>query len=375
MAKRRADGEGNVRQKRPNLWEGRIVAGHKKDGSPIYKYVSGRTQKEAYEKLRELIAEYRNVELTEASQITVEEWLKKWMDEYMMFSIREQTWTSYESVIRLHIIPNLGNKTVASLTTSVVQKFYNKLLSEGKSGSLVRDAHLILHQAMDVAIKENLIAKNPTNGTKIPKVEYKPKNILNETQLEMFMEAIKEDELWYDFFYTEITTGLRRGELCGLKWCDFNETTGQLNVVRTVTTHKGGGLKTGETKTQKGTRTIYLPPSTVKLLSERKTKVSSEWIFPDFYDNSKPINPSTAYLKLKAILKNAGLPSIRFHDLRHTFATHALSSGVDARTLSGILGHTNASFTLDTYTHVTNDMQKNASVIVGRFMKDITEVS
>lgn len=375
MAKRRADGEGNVRQKRPNLWEGRIVAGHKKDGSPIYKYVSGRTQKEAYEKLRELIAEYRNVELTEDSQITVEEWMQKWMDEYMLFSIREQTWKSYESVIRLYIIPNLGNKKVASLTTSVVQKVYNKLLSEGKSGSLVRDAHLILHQAMDVAVKENIIAKNPTSGAKTPKVEYKPKNILNETQLEMFMDAIKEDELWYDFFYTEITTGLRRGELCGLKWCDFNETTGQLNVVRTVTTHKGGGLKTGETKTQKGTRTIYLPPSTVKLLSERKNKVSSEWIFPNFYDNSKPINPSTAYLKLKYILKNAGLPSIRFHDLRHTFATHALSNGVDARTLSGILGHTNASFTLDTYTHVTNDMQKNASVIVGRFMRDITEVS
>ena len=375
MAKRRADGEGNVRQKRPNLWEARIVAGHKKDGSPIYKYVSGRTQKEAYEKLRELIAEYRNVDLTEESQITVEAWMQKWMAEYMMFSIREQTWKSYESVIRLYIIPNLGNKKVASLTTSVVQKFYNKLLSEGKSGSLVRDAHLILHQAMDVAVKENIIAKNPTSGAKTPKVEYKPKNILNETQLEMFMDAIKQDELWYDFFYTEITTGLRRGELCGLKWCDFNETTGQLNVVRTVNTHKGGGLKTGETKTQKGTRTIYLPPSTVKLLSERKPKVSSEWIFPNFYDNSKPINPATAYSRLKTILKKAGLPSIRFHDLRHTFATHALSSGVDARTLSGILGHTNASFTLDTYTHVTNDMQKNASVIVGRFMKDITEVS
>ena len=206
------------------------------------------------------------------------------------------------SVIRLHIVPHLGNKKVASLTTSTVQKFYNKLLSEGKSGSLVRDTHLILHQAMDVAVKENLIAKNPTSGTKIPKVEYKPKNILNEIQLEMFMEAIKEDELWYDFFYTEITIGLRRGELCGLKWCDFNEITGQLNVVRTVTTHKGGVLKAGETKPEKGTRTIYLPPSTVKLLSERKPKVSSEWIFPNFYDNSKPINPSTAYLKLKSIL-------------------------------------------------------------------------
>ena len=286
------------------------------------------------------------------------------------------------AVEQTSIVPNLGNKTVASLTTLIVQKFYNKLLSEGKSSSLVRDTHLILHQAMDVAVKENLIAKNPTDGTKIPKIEYKPKNILNETQLEMFMDAIKEDELWYDFFYTEITTGLRRGELCGLKWCDFNETTGQLNVVRTVTTHKGGELKTGETKTQKGTRTIYLPPSTVKLLLERKPKVSSEWIFPNFYDNTKPINPSTAYLKLKSILKNAGLPSIRFHDLRHTFATHALSSGVDARTLSGILGHTNASFTLDIYSHITDTMQLQAAARIdkgigknGDALKEIEKVS
>ena len=267
---------------------------------------------------------------------------------------------SYESVIRLHIVPHLGNKKVVSLTTSTVQKFYNKLLSEGKSGSLVRDAHLILHQAMDVAVKENIIAKNPTSGAKTPKVEYKPKNILNETQLEMFMDAIKEDELWYDFFYTEITTGLRRGELCGLKWCDFNETTGQLNVVRTVTTHKGGGLKTGETKTQKGTRTIYLPPSTMKLLSERKTKVSSEWIFPNFYDNSKPINPATAYSRLKTILKKAGLPSIRFHDLRHTFSTMALEYGMDVKTLSTIIGRTSAHTTLNIYSHITDTMQLQA---------------
>ena len=114
-----------------------------------------------------------------------------------------------------------------------------------------------------------------------------------------------------------------------------------------------------------------LPPSTAQLLRERKKTAPTEWIFPNPFDPEHPIAPGTAYNRLKVLLKEAGLPDIRFHDLRHTFATHAIASGVDAKTLSGILGHTNASFTLDTYTHVTPDMQKAASGIVGGFMEDL----
>lgn len=133
----------------------------------------------------------------------------------------------------------------------------------------------------------------------------------------------------------------------------------------------GGGLQIGETKTETGKRTILLPPSTLHLLKERKKTAMTEWIFPSLLQPEKPVSPHTAYHRLKLILKQAGLPDIRFHDLRHTFATHALTSGVDAKTLSGILGHTNASFTLDTYTHVTTDMQKNAAGIVGDFMDEL----
>ena len=107
------------------------------------------------------------------------------------------------------------------------------------------------------------------------------------------------------------------------------------------------------------------------MLKERRERAKSEWIFENPLYPNKPISPSSAYKHLRIILKNAGLPDIRFHDLRHTFATHALTSGVDAKTLSGILGHTNASFTLDTYTHVTTDMQKRASDIVENFVEDI----
>ena len=154
-----------------------------------------------------------------------------------------------------------------------------------------------------------------------------------------------------------MTTGLRRGEICGLKWSDFDEASSTLSVCRTLH-QENGKLEIGDTKTTKGRRRIVLPPSTEQVLLERKKSARSEWIFPNPLKPELPVNPSTAYRHMKVILQRAGLPDIRFHDLRHTFATHALASGVDAKTLSGILGHTNASFTLDTYTHVTGDMQK-----------------
>ena len=231
--------------------------------------------------------------------------------------------------------------------------------------------HAMLHHAMKDAQSAHLIAKNPTEGTVVPKPNYRPKQILNEAQLDTFLEAIEQDEVWRDFFYTELTTGLRRGEICGLQWEDFDEADGTLKIVRSVSSRKAGALDIGETKTNKGRRTISLPDNTAQRLRERKKAAISQWIFPNPLHPEEPVNPSYAYHRLKTILKNTGLPSIRFHDLRHTFATHALTSGVDAKTLSGILGHTNASFTLDTYTHVTGDMQKQAANIVGDFMADI----
>ena len=230
---------------------------------------------------------------------------------------------------------------------------------------------MLLHQAMDAAVQQRLVAKNPTNGTVIPKNNYAPKQILTESQLTAFLEVVKQDPVWSDFFYTELTTGLRRGEICGLRWQDFDEKTGRLQIRRSVTTKEGGGVSVGQTKTKTGIRTIQLPPSTVELLKERKKKSFSEWIFHATTVPELPLSPATAYRRMKTLLRYAGLPSIRFHDLRHTFATHALTSGVDAKTLSGILGHTNASFTLDTYTHVTTDMQKKASGIVGSFLDEI----
>lgn len=379
---KRPDGDGLVRKRADGRWEGRIVVGHKEDGAPIYKSVFAKTQKELMLKLHETINAYRGVELSENNAITLGEWLRRWLAEYAEPILRPSTVSSYRSNIENHILPSLGNKQLRSVTRNDVQKFYNKLkhtkvMIHGREGernladSYIFGIHLVLHGAMEAAVRARLIPQNPTNGTTVPKCNYPPMKILNEEQLDRFMEAIRGEPMWFDFFYTEITTGLRRGEICGLKWDDLDETTGKIKVRRSIRVASGGVLEVGETKTEKGTRSILLPPSTLHLLLERRKTAITEWIFPSLLVPEKPTSPNAAYQRLKYVLKGAGLPDIRFHDLRHTFATHALSSGVDAKTLSGILGHTNASFTLDTYTHVTTDMQKNAAGIVGGFMEEL----
>ncbi len=165
----------------------------------------------------------------------------------------------------------------------------------------------------------------------MPKASYKPKQILTKEQMETFLAAVDRSEIWRDFFYTELTTGLRRGEICGLMWQDFDEKAGTLKILRSVNVPRAGELEIGETKTSRGRRTIRLPPSTVQRLRDRKKHAVSQWIFPEPLAPEKPVRPSAAYYWMKRILREADLPAIRFHDLRHTFATHALTSGVDCQ--------------------------------------------
>ena len=177
------------------------------------------------------------------------------------------------------------------------------------------------HGALKVAQQAHLIANNPTEQIIAPRFSYGAKQVLTDEQLNVFMKVIAEDEIWCDFFYTELTTGLRRSEICGLKWEDFDECDGALKINRTLHREKGGRLVAGDTKTYAGTRKIVLPPSTVELLRERKRKSFSPWIFHDPLRPEAPMNPDSAYRQLKKFLLEAGLPDIRFHDLRHTFGS------------------------------------------------------
>ena len=382
MAKRRPSGDGMVRKREDGRWEGRIVVGHKKNGTPIFQHAYAHTQKELTEKLHQNIERYQDVELTEDSRMTLGEWLDRWLTDYKENTVRPGTLAGYRSCIENYIKPQLGGKQVSLVTSQDVQKLYRKLKENGRvrehprfgsalSDTTINRLHAIFHQAMEDALHAHIIAKNPTVGATVPKASHAPKRVLTDKELDTFLDAVREDKIWGDFFYVELTTGLRRGEICGLQWNDFDEDTGTLKVCRTLHSQRKGEYTVGETKTNHGMRTIILPKSVASILRQRKMDAIGPWIFHNPVRPEDPVNPSSAYTHMKTLLHHAGLPSIRFHDLRHTFATHAIASGVDAKTLSGILGHTNASFTLDTYTHVTPDMQKAASGIVGGFMEDL----
>ena len=382
MGKRIPSGDGMVRRRKDGRWEGRIVIGHKNNGSPIFRYVSAKIQKELLKKLHQSMEEYQGVDLSEESKMPLSQWLDRWLEEYAAPSVRPSTLEGYRGYINRNIKPYLGNKPVGKITADDVRKLYRELQRNGRQeyhpehghklsgGTIRRRIHGVFHEAMDAAVRENLIARNPTEGITLPKKKSAPKQILNDAQLERFLEVIRADSVWHDFFYTELTTGLRLGEICGLMWSDLDERKGILRISRTLRREKGGRLVAGDTKTYAGTRTIVLPASTAELLTIRKRHSYFPWIFHNPLRPEAPMNPSTAYHQLKKILVETGLPDIRFHDLRHTFATHALSSGVDAKTLSSILGHTKASFTVDTYTHTTTQMHQKAAEIVGGFLTD-----
>ena len=333
MAKRRPAGDGMVRKRDDGRWEGRIVIGHKENGEPLFRHVYAKTQKALLDKLHQNIECYRDVELTEDSRMTLGQWLDRWLTEYKAGTVRLGTLKSYRGYIEYYIKPQLGDKQISLISQQDIQRMYRRLKTEGRihehpemghqlSDSMVRHIHTTLHTALKDAVLAHVIPRNPTEGTTAPKPNYKPKRILNEQELDTFMEFIRQDEIWYEFFYTELMTGLRRGEICGLMWKDFDEKKGTLKVCRTLHSKKMGVFALGDTKTSKGTRTIILPPSIVELLRQRKKRAISQWIFPHPTSPELPANPDSAYHRLKALLKQAGLPDIRFHDLRHPYVKH-----------------------------------------------------
>ena len=372
MGKRRPSGDGMVRKRDDGRWEGRIVVGHKANGDPIFRHVYAKTQKALTEKLHQSIECYQDVELTEDSRMTLGEWLDRWLAEYKDGTIRPGTLESYRNYIENYIKPQLGGKQVSLITTQDVQRMYRRLKNGGRvredaegskrlSDSTVRHIHTMLHGAMKAAVQAHIIPKNPTENATVPKSNYKPMQVLNEQELDTFLQAVQKDDIWRDFFYTELMTGLRRGEICALMWRDFDAKAGTLGISRTLHSKGQGIYALGDTKTSQGNRTIILPESVAALLRARKKASISQWIFPQPASPELPMNPGTAYRRLKTLLEEAGLPSIRFHDLRHTFATLALQNGMDVKTLSAMLGHVSAATTLDIYTHSTSDMQHAAA--------------
>jgi len=380
MAKRRANGEGSIRKRKDGRWEGRFTAAYDPEtGKQIFKNVLGKTQAEVKEKLKKAMEEAQGLDVIRSGQYTVAEWIRLWFETYSKPSLREASAENYRNYIENHIIPHIGEIKLNKLTPLDIQRMYNETKTSGRvqrykdmkdlsvSNRLVRGMHMVLHGCLDQAVREGLLTKNPTNDCKIPKLEKKEMKVIPPEQVGAYLKEAENHGV-LPMFYLELTSGLRRGELLALLWTDLDIQNRTISVSRQVNAFKGE-LKVSRPKTENSIRTIVIPQKTVDLLIEEHEKhPNNPYMFPSPVTGGM-YHPDAVGRIHKKILKRAGIQDIRFHDLRHTFATLAINSGADIKTLSGMLGHYSAGFTLDTYTHATRKMQMEAADKLGAFVE------
>ena len=375
MAKRRANGEGSIRKRKDGRWEGRYTAGRDPvTGKAIYKNVLGKTQAEVKEKLKSAIEKNSAISLR-TEQYTFGQWLDTWMENYAKLQVRASSYKTYQGFIENHIRPALGKIPLEKLTAMDLQRLYKHLLESGRvectesrskpkglSVKTARNINQMISSALNCAVEQRLIPANPTKGCVLPKLERKEMKILPPESLGTFFEEARRSGM-FELYYIDLATGLRRGELLGLKWSDIDLDKGIIHVRRQVL-RQNGEVVEAPLKTKNSYRNIAIGADAVKVLKGIEQK--DEHVFPSPYGG--PMSPDSVLHMLQRVLKRAGLERIRFHDLRHTFSVLALQNGVDVKTLSAMLGHYSAGFTLDTYAHVTTSMQKQAANAVGSFL-------
>ena len=352
-------------------WEGRYTAGRDpKTGKTVYKNVLGKTQAEVKFKLKNAIEENAELDFSRAGEYTVGQWMDVWFENCAKIKVRPSSHQTYRGYIDHHIKPYIGDIPLGKFTTLDLQRLYKKLLGDGRvertesekqpkglSPKTVRNINQVISSALTFAKEQKLIISNPAEGCSLPKLEHREMKTLTAEQLQSFLREAKESGV-YEMYYIELATGLRRGELLGLKWEDINLTTGIIHVRRQVA-RINGEIVEAPLKTKNSYRTVSIGEDAVGILIQQKEKSHSEYVFSS--PAGGPISPDSVLHMLHRVLKRAGLPMVRFHDLRHTFATLALQNGVDVKTVSGMLGHFSADFTLDTYAHVTTQAQRQAA--------------
>ena len=378
MAKRRSNGEGNIRKRKDGRWEGRYTVGRDPvSGKQVFKNVLGKTQAEVKEKMKLAIEKSKKVDFCQTGKYTVTQWMNEWFENVCKLKVRPSSHQTYRGYIDNHITPYIGKLPIEKLSTMELQKLYRKLMTKGRveriesekqpkglSAKTVRNIHQVISSAMDFAVAQKIIPENPCKAVALPKVEHREMQTIPAEQLRAFLVEAKASGV-YEMYYTELATGLRRGELLGLKWSDIDLDTGVIRIKRQIA-RVNGQIVEAPLKTKNAYRTVAISQQTVEVLEQQKTKTNDEYVFPS--PNGGPISPDSVNNMLKRVLARAGISRVRFHDLRHTFATVALQNGVDIKTVSGMLGHFSAGFTLDTYAHVTTAAQKEAAQTMGNVL-------
>ena len=334
MAKKRANGEGNIRKRADGRWEGRYTAGyHPETGKRIIKNVLGKTQAECKAKLSAAMEASRGIDVSRADEYTVATWLRSWYELYAKPNIRISTANRYQLMVEQYTIPRIGSIKLTKLTAHDLQKLYKDLMENGRidrksghgnpglSSTTVRSLHLMLHSALERAVKERLILRNPTEDCIAPKVQKIEMQILPPEHIKDYLEAADRRGL-LPMFYLELVTGLRKGEITALLWSDLDTQNKTISVSKQYIKNPNGELTLSRPKTETSVRKVSIPQEAVDLLiAEHGKHPENPYMFPSPVTGEMYYPDSVVNLH-KKILKDAGLPHIRFHDLRHPYVKH-----------------------------------------------------
>lgn len=334
------------------------------------------TKKDAEAALSKVLADIENGGFVEPSKLTVGEFLERWL-KHVETKTSAKTHERYSEIVRLAIYPALGTLKLTSLRPLHIQNFYGDVLSQGRvrtgkslSPRTVLHYHRVLFQALKQAVKWRLLNSNPADAVEPPVPERKEMQALDENQTAILLQGAKSS-VHYVAILLAVTTGMRRGEVLALRWCDVDLDKSTLHVVQTVERTKSHGLRFKQPKTKRSRRLISLPSISVDALRKHRAvqkqdrlRMGVGWSDSALVcalSTGEPVSPPSLTKAFSALVSKLGLPKIRFHDLRHTHATQMLKQGVHPKVAQERLGHATIAVTLDLYSHVMPGMQEDAA--------------
>lgn len=397
MGKKKANGEGSITKRSDGRYMGRYTVNGKR------KSVYGATHKEVRKKLNEVLNDISQGCYVEPSKETFGCWLQEWLITYALPTVKQSTYVSYEGYIRIHLIPELGDIRLTALNREQIQRFFNKKSAgsqekKGLSPKSLKNIYNMLNSTLEQAVTNEKLIRNPLRGIKLPKIEKREIRILEtDEQIKLQTAARNSPEPQAFGIIFTLSTGVRLGELLGLKRSDLNYKKHSVFVRRTVgrlqridengsLIKRGAGIKTTEivVRSPKSANSQREIPLFDELWNEllsycEKMKAMMDdfgipynqdsYVFCNYSGN--PYDPRVYEDLFKRTLKAAELESINFHALRHTFATRALEAGMDIKVLSSILGHAQASTTLNLYAHALADHRKLSMDKMSEYYSDI----
>lgn len=378
MAKR-ANGEGTICKRSDGLWTAAITIGRdEKTGKLIRKYVYGKTKTEVQEKKAALLETNKGLSYIDADKITVAQWLEKWLHVYARTRVRQNTLEGYQFIVTNHVVPAVGTTKLSKLQATQIQAMINNILDNGGSPRLAEFSFAVLRAAIRQALKEELIYRDPTLAVSLPKKKKKEVVPLTDEQWTALLATAAKPTFifWYPALLLEWGTGIRRGELVGLRWSDIDFKRQTIFICRAAITTKDGP-KISEPKSQKSRRAIPIPATVVTELKKHKARQAAmrlkaktwednDLVFPTRFGTLQ--DPCVVTRRFSRLVKAAGIPHISFHDLRHDHASRLFAQGEHPRDVQDRLGHSSITLTMDTYTHAMPGRQEN---IAGRLEENL----